>query len=680
MFNKKNMKKKKFLSYAILAAVAVFFALGPFAPNFARAWNLNVFPSAKDIVLGMFAELGNLFLGLASIVLYVSGKIFDYAVQISIKDFAQYANMPGITDGWKIVRDVVNLSFIFILLYIAIGTILRLGGFDMKKLLVSVIIVALLVNFSAVLTKVVIDASNVLALEFYQKIEQPSINGQESSLAGVFVNGLKLSTVYKPYDKNATGPRPVKNQLSFFGVIVGTFGGVLVILITSFVLLMAAVLFIIRTVMLLFLIVLSPLAFVAMAFPGMQSHASKWRSQLFSQAFFAPAYLFMIYLVAKMITSGGGLASLVGVGETDGILDALGGGSVKVMVYFIILIGFLVGSITVAKSMGANGAVMVEGWGKNLKKKAQGYAGDVAVRRLAPLAREVESGEAQERSKWNPMRPAMWAARGVGKAAAKVPGVRGGLQSLGKKYSEDVASKQKNLAKFSSDELARRVSSAMLNLDRAAITSELAKRGDINKLDDEQIKRSKKLMTNIGMSTRDIDKLRPDLIPENEPADPKNPEKGTKREAVVKTISSSDIENMKPKTIETVFSDSKMRKAAMESFGPAHYAKMSREATDKIFGKDEVIEDAIKNFNSATVKKLQDIGGKAEKAFFSKLAEMGNKFGGNTEALAEEIQKENKSLAGWIRSVGAPAILRSYGMKMKDGDGNVKLAGKYEKV
>jgi len=366
--------------------VAAFFAFGPFGFDVAHAWNLSVFPSAKDIILGMFAELGNLFLRGAAIVLYSVGMIFDYAVKISILDFSKYANMPGIMDGWRIMRDVVNLSFIFILLYIAIGTILQLTGFDTKKLLTSVIVIALLVNFSAVLTKVVIDASNILALEFYQKIDQPSINGQKASLAGVFVSGLKLSTVYKPYDQKTTGPKPVKNQLSFFGIIMGTFGGVLVILITSFVLLMAAVLFIYRTVALLFLIVLSPLAFVAMAFPGMQSHAAKWRSQLFSQAFFAPAYLFMIYIVAKMITSKQGLASKVGLGPTDGILGFLGGGSVEVMVYFAILIGFLVGSILVAKSMGANGAVMVEGWGKKMKGKAQGYAGGVSKRYVGRAA------------------------------------------------------------------------------------------------------------------------------------------------------------------------------------------------------------------------------------------------------------------------------------------------------
>ncbi len=215
----------------------------------------------------------------------------------------------------------------------------------------------------------------------------------------------------------------------------------------------------------------------------------------------------------------------------------------------------------------------------------------------------------------------------------------------------------------------------MPNLDRAAIMKELAKRGDIGKLDDSQIVRGKKLLSNVGMPTKDIDKLRPDLIPADELADPKDPSKGTKREAIVKMISPSDIENMKPKTIEKIFGDEKTRKAAMESFGPAHYAKMSREAIDKAFSNEKVVEDAIKNFSSANVKKLTDIGGAAEKAFFGKLAEMGNKFGGNTEALAEEIQKENKSLASWLRSPGAPQVLKSFGTKTGESD-IIKEVGK----
>ena len=42
---------------------------------------------------------------------------------------------------------------------------------DIKKILPSLIVVALLVNFSMMITKMVIDASHIFAWEFYNQID-----------------------------------------------------------------------------------------------------------------------------------------------------------------------------------------------------------------------------------------------------------------------------------------------------------------------------------------------------------------------------------------------------------------------------------------------------------------------------------------------------------------------------
>ena len=76
-----------------------------------------------------------------------------------------------IKDGWTLVRDLLNLVFIFILLFAAISTILQYGGFEIKKVLPSLIVVALLVNFSMMIAKMVIDASHIFAWEFYNQID-----------------------------------------------------------------------------------------------------------------------------------------------------------------------------------------------------------------------------------------------------------------------------------------------------------------------------------------------------------------------------------------------------------------------------------------------------------------------------------------------------------------------------
>jgi hypothetical protein len=69
-----------------------------------------------------------------------------------------------------VVRDISNVFFILVLLYVAIQTILGLSH-ETKKVVVHVIIMALLINFSMFFTKVVVDSSNMWALVFYNRID-----------------------------------------------------------------------------------------------------------------------------------------------------------------------------------------------------------------------------------------------------------------------------------------------------------------------------------------------------------------------------------------------------------------------------------------------------------------------------------------------------------------------------
>ncbi|HEY4510334.1 MAG TPA: hypothetical protein VJJ73_00675, partial [Candidatus Paceibacterota bacterium] len=133
-------------------------------------------------------------------------------------------------------------------------------------------------------------------------------------------------------------------------------------------------LLLIRTVVLLFLIILAPLAFLAYILPNTSHYFSSWHGKLFKQAFFAPAYMFMIYLVAGIMSNTGGVANAVGVTDGDKLFSFLDGGEPKALVYFIILIGFMAGALMVAQEMGAKGATTVAGWGRGLKGWGQARA------------------------------------------------------------------------------------------------------------------------------------------------------------------------------------------------------------------------------------------------------------------------------------------------------------------
>ena len=102
-----------------------------------------------------------------------------------------------IAKSWTIVRDLSNIFFILILLYIAIKMILGLGGAEVKKMIVNVIIVALLINFSMFFTQVVIDSSNILALIFYNKLSTQVVNKE----------GKKVEINYIPLLDGTKGPK-----------------------------------------------------------------------------------------------------------------------------------------------------------------------------------------------------------------------------------------------------------------------------------------------------------------------------------------------------------------------------------------------------------------------------------------------------------------------------------------
>ena len=123
----------------------------------------------------------------ASWLLVIGGGVFDFFAEHSLASKA-YHNNYAITQGWTISRDIANLFFIFILLFIAISTILQIETYGAKRLLVKFIVVALLINFSLLIVQSIIDASNLLAIEFYNAITVKKPNGEKASISEIFIS------------------------------------------------------------------------------------------------------------------------------------------------------------------------------------------------------------------------------------------------------------------------------------------------------------------------------------------------------------------------------------------------------------------------------------------------------------------------------------------------------------
>ncbi len=283
-----------------------------------KACNFN--PISEGCILRLAYWI---FYSLASGLLWLSALLFNALVSISISS-TLIASSAFIPDAWGVVRDISNIFFILVLLFIAIQTILGIGGHGgPKKMIAQVIIMALLINFSMFFTKVVIDTANILALVFYNKMEvTTNVNGQrevytpstpyEKDLSGAMMKSFDPTQLLtKEFFDKAKVTRVLGRERVDevpFGIIFT------IILVSGMIMLFAAYAFFIsglsflgRLIQLWILIIFSPFAFVSSTIPILEKVQGigwkEWLHSLISTAFMAPIFMFFMYLIFRLVNS-----------------------------------------------------------------------------------------------------------------------------------------------------------------------------------------------------------------------------------------------------------------------------------------------------------------------------------------------------------------------------------------
>lgn len=371
-------------------------------------------------------------------ILWLANELFNQAINVSVRTFSNYANSAAVQTSWGAIRDLVNMGFIFALLYIAIGTILELQAIDWKKLVPKLIIVALLVNFSAFFTRVVIDVSNIAANQFYLSAAVGDTAGGAPDITTALMKGVDIfRTTMASEPKDFAGPsiggKVIANPggLDWSKIVTGFLGGIVLALVASFVFLAGTVLFVVRTIRLLFLIILSPLAFFFIILPKTEGYWKKWLSVLISDAVFAPAFLIMIYMVTT-------------IAQKLGAAGGAGSGWVGETIYFMLIIGLLLGAIIVAKNLGAAGAgaamkfgswgnAAMVGAGMGLARLGGRFVGKGAS--SAASAIDKRYGEKSEL-----LRAGKWAGKGISSTLKQVDKISPSVALARRKISEGIAS------------------------------------------------------------------------------------------------------------------------------------------------------------------------------------------------------------------------------------------------
>jgi hypothetical protein len=371
------LQKKFFVrSVILLCATIVFFFL---STSFAYAQN-PVANGINTLVFNMSASIGGFIAGLG-------GVLLDISTDQMVLRMGYWFTAGGIgavvTSIWTMIRDLFNILFIFSLVYIGLRTILYSDDSGTKKMLGMLIAAALLINFSLYIAKVVVDVSNFTAIQVYEtatkgitteaeeegySIGRTFITG-DSSIAGAYMEVLNISSWFDDQDDVSTGLNTIAYSV-FMMLFLGFLG---------FVFAYGAIMLVWRFLAIIFYLMFSPLMFLGWVLPQFQSISTKWWKGFIAWSFYAPVYIFMLYVGLYALEQ---MKSTFTGSFSDSFQEGAGFSvsTIQVFLFYMIGVGFLIGAMRVADAMSQGGAAVGMGAADKISRKIVGTASGAVYR------------------------------------------------------------------------------------------------------------------------------------------------------------------------------------------------------------------------------------------------------------------------------------------------------------
>jgi len=281
------------LGLAILAAFITFFAM-----------IINLIVTALTWLASFFAEFA---INLTLTTDYTGGDIFNA--------------------GWSVFRDIANMGLVLVLVAIALGTMLKLR-IGNKDQLVPFIFIAFLINYTPVIIGIIIDIANILSFIFWDSAKNfvsafMRVNPLNNVLGtlGTVINNM-IKAVFSNF------------KLDDFVALMLTYSlATLLNLIILFIFLLLTALFFGRTLALLILGMVSPIAFLAYILPSTRKHFTTWWNNFLKWAMITIPLLISMWLGGIFINNLTGLCTetagqyfTTNIPQGGGIGNALSGG------------------------------------------------------------------------------------------------------------------------------------------------------------------------------------------------------------------------------------------------------------------------------------------------------------------------------------------------------------------
>lgn len=321
---------------------------------------------AKCIGRTLSVVIGSALVSVTAWLLAAAGLLFNVLIDHTIISFG-YLFTPevGVAIGtaWGAFRDIANIVIIGMFVFIAVNMILGVKEFGEKKKVAQVLIIAVLLNFSLLFTKIIIDASNFTAMQFYKASElstgvtdKETLNNfatfSKKGISGRFIDLMGLGSLAETSNAltNAAFGTETNNYTTANGWLALLFGflAATLLLAAAVVLLYGCLLLLTRAILLILLMLTSALAFASWLIPHhfIEQGWMMWWKSLLKTAFFAPILMAMLWatlLVAEKIKPvGGALGSLA--------KDPTKLPDLNVLFSYLIIIGLLFASFKTARS------------------------------------------------------------------------------------------------------------------------------------------------------------------------------------------------------------------------------------------------------------------------------------------------------------------------------------------
>lgn len=428
------------------------------------------------------------------------------------------ANACIVDVGWTFTRDISNMLFILVLVFIAFAHILQLDSYGMKKALPKLIFVALVINFSKVFVGIFVDVAQIIMNTFLGALSAGKIWDQLGGISNVGKNILRSINIFNFFEN-------LNSVIQTITIIIFNF-------IMAAVLGLYAFLFIIRIIALWFITIMAPLAFAAMILPMTQGLWKKWFKYLLTWSFVGVTALFFVFLGFYLLGTISDYSYLkennLDLGEDNYGLTGL----LQSLLPYITVIVFLYIGFQLAIHSTPAGASFAMKWGGKamgaVRRNGVGFA-----RRLPGVSRAEEATRKRLESGavGNAIQKGFEKIPGFNRT--KLPKAWGGMinagmeRAVGKpgayemerdkkmKAAAKIAEAVPDTAKGNADLRARLNRPAITDQDRherAAIIETLAKRKELDfKKDDKQAGFLLSEYQKLGYNTKSVYTARPDL-------------------------------------------------------------------------------------------------------------------------------------------------------------------------